>query len=98
VKVVMGTLPPFAGANSFTAEREAQRAAINRWIRSSGEPDAIVDFDAALRDPADPSRLAAAFDSGDHLHPSEEGYAAMARAVDLSMFETSGLRRKRAGQ
>lgn len=98
VKVVLGTLPPFGGANSFTAEREAQRAAINHWIRSSGEPDAVVDFDAALRDLVDPSRLAAAFDSGDHLHPSEEGYAAMARAVDLSMFETSGRPGNRAGQ
>lgn len=88
VKVFMGTLPPFANSASFNAEREAQRAAVNEWIRTSGEPDAILDFDAALRDARDPLKLAAEFDSGDHLHPNEAGYAAMARSIDLSLFET----------
>jgi len=86
-RVIMGTLPPFAGSANFSAEREAQRTAINRWIRTSGEPDFVVDFEAALRDPKAPAALAAAYDSGDHLHPSEAGYAAMARAFDLGWLE-----------
>ena len=59
---------------------------MNAWIRESGEFDAVVDFDAAVRDPAKPERLAAEYDCGDHLHPSIAGYKRMAEAVDLALF------------
>ena len=65
------------------------RQSVNEWIRSSGEFDAVVDFDRALRDPNEPSKLAAAYDSGDHLHPSDAGYIAMAKAFNLSLFSGS---------
>ncbi len=55
---------------------------MNHWVRTSGAFDAVADFDAALRDPARPDALHPAFDSGDHLHPSDRGYAAMASAID----------------
>ena len=87
IRVIMGTLTPFKGGASFNAERESQRAAVNRWIRTSGEPDGIIDFDAGLRDPADPLRLLTDYDSGDHLHPNEKGYRAMGDLVDLALFE-----------
>lgn len=86
IRVVMGTLTPFARATSYTPEREAQRQAVNRWIRTAGESDGVIDFDAALRDPADATRLRAEYDSGDHLHPGPLGYAAMADAVDLRLL------------
>ena len=56
---------------------------VNDWIRGSGVFDAVIDFDAALRDPEHPTRMAARFDSGDRLHPGDEGNRAMAQAVDL---------------
>jgi lysophospholipase L1-like esterase len=56
---------------------------LNDWIRTAGVFDAVVDFDAVLRDPARPGRLRAGFDSGDHLHPGDAGYRAMAEAVDI---------------
>ena len=62
----------------------AIRDQVNQWIRTSGEYDAVVDFDAQLADPADPHSLASAFDSGDHLHPNEAGYRTMAATVNLA--------------
>jgi lysophospholipase L1-like esterase len=59
---------------------------VNRWIRTSREFDAVIDFDAAVRDPANPERLLPAYDSGDHLHPNDTGAAALARAVPLRLF------------
>ncbi len=80
--VQLGTLLPFNGPAASPAELE--RAQINRWIRGpSNGADGVVDFDAAVRDPADPLRMTPAFDSGDHLHPSAAGRRAMAQAVDL---------------
>jgi lysophospholipase L1-like esterase len=70
----------------FTPENEAKRQALNRWIRTSGAFDAVIDFDAAVRDPEDPTLLLAAFASDDGIHPNDAGYAAMANAVDLSLF------------
>ena len=87
LRVVLATLPPFEGANYFTDTGEAIRQAANAWIRTSGEPDAVIDFDAAVRDPAHPLRLAAANDSGDKLHPSDAGYAAMAQAIPLDICD-----------
>ncbi|GAA4893157.1 SGNH/GDSL hydrolase family protein [Streptomyces coeruleoprunus] len=83
IKVIGATLPPYKGAMYYTERGEAKRDALNKWIRTSGEYDAVVDLDRALADPADPDRLAPAYDVGDHLHPNDAGYRAMAEAVDL---------------
>lgn len=90
VRLIGATLPPFEGAltgtplgNYYHADKDALRQEINRWIRESGAFDAIVDFDAVLRDPDHPARISPAFDSGDHLHPGDAGNRAMAEAVDL---------------
>lgn len=83
VKVLLGTLTPFKGAPAWSAEKELQRQAVNRWIRGRQDVDAVVDFDAVLRDPADPMALNPLYDGGDHLHPGNMGYAAMAGAIDL---------------
>ena len=90
IKVIGGTLTPFQGTttpNYYTTNGETIRVAVNSWIRTSGAFDGIVDFDAALRDPSNPSRLRAEYDSGDHLHPNDAGYAALANAVDLGVFK-----------
>lgn len=86
IKVVMGTLTPFQGSTSYSEARESQRQAVNRWIRTSGEPDAVIDFDQAVRDPAAPLRLRPDYDSGDHIHPGEAGYRAMGDSIDLALF------------
>ncbi|MGA6167162.1 SGNH/GDSL hydrolase family protein [Amycolatopsis magusensis] len=86
IRVIGGTLTPFKGAFYFSAEREAVRDEVNHWIRTSGEYDAVVDFDRALADPADPDTMLAAYDSGDRLHPNDAGYHAMAAAVDLTQL------------
>ena len=65
---------------------EQKRQAINRWIRTSGAYDAVIDFDEVLRDPTHPTRLAPEYDSGDHVHPNDRGYRAMAEAIDLRLF------------
>jgi lysophospholipase L1-like esterase len=85
LKIIGGTLSPFAGYSDYTPKKEGMRTALNAWIRS-GAFDGVADFDLALRDPADPSRLNPAYDSGDHLHPTDAGLAAMAAAVDLSLL------------
>jgi len=93
VKVYGGTLPPFEGtttAGYFTPEKEAVRAAVNGWIRSSGTFDAVIDFDRALRDPDHPTRLLPAYDGGDHLHPNEAGHRAMAEAVAPGLLADPG--------
>ncbi|MEU3958484.1 SGNH/GDSL hydrolase family protein [Streptomyces buecherae] len=83
VRVVGATILPFKGAEYHTPRAEAKRQQINAWIRTSGEFDAYVDFAAALADPADPLALNPAYDSGDHKHPNDAGYRAMAEAIDL---------------
>lgn len=84
VKVIGATMTPFEGSPAFTKEKEAVRAAVNAWIRSSGAFDAVVDFDAATRDPQNPLKLKAEFNSGDWIHLNDAGYEAMAAAIDLS--------------
>jgi lysophospholipase L1-like esterase len=89
VKLHLATLTPFKGTTFpgyYNDAAEAKRQAINAWIRNHAGIDGIVDFDKALQDPADPLRLLPALDSGDHLHPNDAGYDAMARAVDLARF------------
>ena len=87
IKVIGGTLTPMAGLWLHNPETEALRAAVNRWVRTSGKVDAVADFDAATRDPGKPERLRPDFDSGDHIHPNDAGNAAMAAAIDTSAFD-----------
>jgi len=94
IKIVGGTLPPYGGANSSRESGEAVREAVNNWIRTSGAYDGVIDFEAATRDPDDPKRLPPECDPGDHLHPNDAGYQAMADAVDLSLFSGSQAARK----
>lgn len=82
---VMGaTLPPFSGFVYYTPAREAVRQAVNAWMRSAAPFDLLADIDLALRDAGAPQRLRAAYDSGDHLHPNDAGYQALAAAVPLA--------------
>ncbi|MEU0602723.1 SGNH/GDSL hydrolase family protein [Streptomyces sp. NPDC006393] len=87
-----GTLTPFMGSNGRfggdygSAYGERQRQVVNQWIRTSGAFDGVIDFDKAVRDPADPSSMLPAYDSGDHLHPGDLGYKVMADAIDLDMI------------
>jgi lysophospholipase L1-like esterase len=90
--IIGATLTPFYGAAYYTEVGEAKRQAVNDWIRSSTAYDGVIDFDKATRDPGDPKRLLAAYDSCDHLHPSDAGYKAMADAVDLELFLTRSTR------
>jgi lysophospholipase L1-like esterase len=91
IKVIGATILPFAGSQYYHPgpASEADRQAVNRWIRTPGHFDAFVDFDKVTRDPAHPDRLLPEFDCGDHLHPSPGGYGAMASAVPLSLFRPS---------
>ena len=87
LRVYGATILPFGGSFYDHPAREAARQRVNAWIRTAGAFDAVIDFDAALRDPAAPSRLVSSADGGDHLHPNEAGYSQMASAVDLSLFQ-----------
>ncbi len=86
IKVIGATLTPYVGAAYATDQGEAIREAVNQWIRTSGAYDAVIDFDAATQDPANPKQIRPAFNIRDHLHPNDDGYKAMAAAVDLSIF------------
>jgi lysophospholipase L1-like esterase len=86
IRVYGATIVPFEGAFYFSKDGESEREAVNTWIRSSGQFDAVIDFDAALRDPKNPTHMLAAADSGDHLHPGNAGYQMMADAIDLTLF------------
>jgi lysophospholipase L1-like esterase len=89
IKVFGATLTPYEGTifpRYFTPEGEAKRQAVNEWIRTSGVYDGVIDFDAAIRDPGHPARVLSAYDSGDHLHPNDAGYKAMADSIDLDLF------------
>jgi lysophospholipase L1-like esterase len=86
IRVMGGTLMPMGGLWLHNAETEAMRQAVNAWIRTTEELDAVADFDAATRDPERPDRLLPRFDSGDHIHPNDAGNAAMAEAIDTSAF------------
>ncbi|WP_405780463.1 SGNH/GDSL hydrolase family protein [Streptomyces sp. NBC_00859] len=87
--VVGATLMPFGGHYGVTPQLEAVRQQVNAAIRAGGVYDSVVDFDKALRDPYAPSRLRPAYDSGDHLHPSDAGYRTMAMALDLDALTKS---------
>ena len=85
IRVVGGTITPYVGSGYYhpASANEADRELVNAWIRGAGHFDAVVDFDRVVRDPAHPAQMLPAYDSGDHLHPSPAGYAAMAAAVQL---------------
>lgn len=89
LQIYGGTLNPIEGItfpNFYSAALEAKRQAVNQWIRTSKAYDAVIDFDKVLRDPTHPTRILPAYDSGDHAHPNDAGYRAMADALDLSLF------------
>jgi lysophospholipase L1-like esterase len=86
IRVLGGTLLPFEGFEWYSASRESVRQRVNNWIRTSRAFDGVIDFDAAVRDPSRPTRLVPAWDGGDHLHPNDLGYQAMANAVPLSLL------------
>ncbi len=86
IKVAGATVMPVGGVSTYRESGEAVRQAVNQWIRSSGAFDAVIDFDALMRDPADPKRLRPEFDPGDHVHPDDKGNERMAQAIDLAIF------------
>jgi lysophospholipase L1-like esterase len=86
ISVFGATLTPFEGAHYYAGLGEQMRRTVNDWIRSSRGFDGVIDFDAALRDPANPAQVNPSLQRGDHLHPNDSGYAAMANAVDLRLF------------
>ena len=90
LRIIGATLTPFEDTfhgtplfGYYSEEKEKVRQAVNKWIRGSGAYDGVADFDAVVRDPANPKHIKAEFDSGDHLHPNDAGYVAMADAIDL---------------
>jgi len=90
IKVYGATLTPYVGTifpGYYQPEGEVKRQAVNAWIRTSGAFDAVIDFEAVVRDPADPTRMLPAYDVGDHLHPNDAGYRAMANSIDLRLFK-----------
>jgi len=87
VRIFGATIMPFEGAEYYSVEKEKVREAVNEWIRTSKAFDAVIDFDKTVRDPAAPHKLSAEYDSGDHLHPSSDGYRKMGEAIDLHLFE-----------
>jgi lysophospholipase L1-like esterase len=93
MRIIGATLTPFEDTfrgnplfGYYNEEKEAKRQAVNRWIRTSGAFDGVIDFDAATRDPDNPKHIRADFDSGDHLHPQDTGYKAMADSIDLEVL------------
>jgi lysophospholipase L1-like esterase len=94
-RVVGATLTPFEDsfkgkfeplADYFSPAKEKVRQAVNKWIRESRAFDAVLDFDALVRDPKRPQRIQPRFDCGDHLHPNDAGYKAMAESIDLGLI------------
>jgi lysophospholipase L1-like esterase len=92
IKVIGATILPFGGSEYYHPgpASEADRLAVNQWIRTAGHFDAVIDLDNVTRDPQHPDRMLPAYDSGDHLHPSPAGFVAMAGAVPLSLFANPG--------
>jgi lysophospholipase L1-like esterase len=86
IRMIGATLTPFSGATYYSEQGESKREAVNDWIRTSHAYDAVIDFDAAVRDPENPKQIRASFNIRDHLHPNDDGYKAMADSIDLSIF------------
>ncbi|HWD84154.1 MAG TPA: SGNH/GDSL hydrolase family protein [Solirubrobacteraceae bacterium] len=86
LRIIGCTLTPFKGARFWTPASEQKREAINKWILTSGALDGVINFASVLGEPGDPERLNPGYDSGDHLHPNDTGYRAMANAIQLSLL------------
>jgi lysophospholipase L1-like esterase len=95
IRAIGTTIPPFENAifrspyfdRFYTPEKEKVRQEVNAWIRNGGEFDGVIDFDKVVRDPSHPTRLLPTYDSGDHLHPNNEGYIATGNAIPLALLE-----------
>jgi len=89
IKVYGATILPDVGSDYYHPRpaNEADRVAVNNWIRQPGHFDGVIDFDKLTADPAHPDRLLPAYDSGDHLHPSPVGYEVMGKAVAITLFQ-----------
>lgn len=89
IRVIGATITPYVGSDYYHPSplSEADRQAVNEWIRAPGHFDAVIDFDAVVRDPRQPDRLRPAYDCGDHLHPSPAGYKAMGESIPLTLFK-----------
>ena len=90
LRIIGGMLTPFGNTTIpgyFNPEKEATREAVNAFIRTSGAFDGVIDFDRAIRDPHNPLMMLPRYDSGDHLHPNDAGYRAMANAVNLRLLK-----------
>ncbi len=87
IKAIGATLTPYGGAGYFSDKGEQMRKDVNDWIRTSGTFDGVIDFDKITSDPQNPGHFNPQCDSGDHLHPGDEGYKAMADGVDLQLFK-----------
>lgn len=87
IKVIGGTILPCGNNGYYNENMEQMRQRINEWIREEGNFDAVIDFDAVMRDPDDPTKMKAEYDSGDGLHPGPEGYRAMGECIDLALFD-----------
>jgi lysophospholipase L1-like esterase len=88
VNIIGATLMPNEGNGYYTSSAEAIRQTVNQWIRTSGAFDGVIDFDQAMRAPADPAALNPAYDSGDHIHPNDAGMKAMADAINLRLLRS----------
>jgi lysophospholipase L1-like esterase len=86
LRIFIGTIIPFGNSVYYSEKKEQIRQTVNKWIRSNEIFDGVIDFDQALADPQNPNQLLAAFDSGDHAHPNDKGYRALAHAVPLSLL------------
>ena len=87
------TLTPFAGSILYSPAGETERQAVNQFIRTGNAYDGVLDFDQVVRDPSNPSQILPAYDSGDHIHPNDAGYQAIAQSIDVLPFFSLGLRR-----
>jgi lysophospholipase L1-like esterase len=87
LKIYGATIAPYKGAGYYSMEGEVVRQGVNDWIRQGGEFDGVLDFDAVMRDPDQPSQIANGLHSGDFLHGSDAGYRAIANSIDLSLFQ-----------
>ena len=87
IKIYLGTITPYQGASYYDEAGEMKREAVNAFVRSANGSDGVLDFDQVVRDPSNPTALLPAYDSGDHLHPNDAGYQAMANSIDLGVLE-----------
>jgi len=86
-KVYAATIAPYGRSEMYSPEGDSAREQVNSWIRTSSAFDGVLDFDAAWRDPADPTRIRDDLQTGDHIHGNDAGYQALADSIDLSLFD-----------